>query len=87
MQHLVNILAFFTGPQVITRQVQTSLGDYQTTIRVGRKTYLGVGHTPAESRRNAIDAANIGTGTNVFEFLGDRIAMTTERASAGRMLA
>lgn len=56
----------------------THFGDYTTTIRCGDKSYIGVGHTPDESRRMAIEAANLGTGTLVFSFLPERIYLETE---------
>jgi len=88
MQHTIsNILTFFAGPRVLTRHAQTSLGDYQTILRVGRRTFIGVGHTPAESRRNAIAAFDEKTGTCIGSLMADRLTMVTERASHGRMMA
>lgn len=88
MQHTIsNIISFFTSPKLLTRHAQTSLGDYQTILRVGRKTFIGVGHTPAESRKNAVDAYDEKTGTCIGSIMADRLVMVTERAHHGELLA
>jgi len=36
--------------------MRTDFGEYQTCIRLSTRSVIGIGHTPAESRRNAFDA-------------------------------
>ena len=36
--------------------MKSEFGEYQTCIRLTGRSVIGIGHTPAESRRNAFDA-------------------------------
>lgn len=62
-----------------------SMGEYQAVLRANGKAYIGLGHTPQEARRRVKEAANIGTGSFVFDFLPNHLTITTERISAQRV--
>ena len=34
-------------------------GEFQSVLRVGNRSFLGIGETPAESRKMAIEAADL----------------------------
>jgi len=65
-----------------------SFGDFQTSLRINGRCYLGVGHTPAESRRNAFDAiADRNPDLAGFCAVMRTSNVNAERVSATRILA
>lgn len=58
-----------------------TFGDYQSMLTIGKRSFLGIGGTPAESRRLAIEAAELKLETEIH-LLRDVVMITepTEKA-------
>lgn len=52
-----------------------TFGDYQSMLTVGNRSFLGIGGTPAESVRLAIEAAEIKLETKI-DSLGGAVLIT-----------
>jgi len=59
---------------------EKTFGDYQSFLKIGSSSFIGIGGTPAESRRLAIEAANLKTNSYIFSLMADRLNMITEPA-------
>jgi len=54
-----------TTQREIKRAAQ--FGDYQSFLKIGSRSFIGIGGTPAESRRLAIEAAELKLETKVSD--------------------
>jgi len=52
-----------TTHREIKRSAQ--FGDYQSFLKIGSRSFIGIGGTPAESRRLAIEAAELKLETEI----------------------
>jgi len=68
--------------QANDRRIQM-IGDYQSFFKVGNRAFIGIGETPQESRKLAIEAADIKSGSSVFSLISRRLSIKTERTKKG----